>query len=215
MRSHKNADTEDTKELLETFPELANEDVVWEKEIYAHFGLLYMGFALLEHSLINVATVKLAIEVLKKSKVRSQEAWSAAHESSFANCTKQTFGNLVKVVIKVREFAPLAPRLYEIKQVRDYFSHHFFRREAVHMGQQELALGLLSDMYRANQLVGRVELETRPLTHAYFNRLGLPSPNDGYIENETKRLKQVTKEDFGAGKVPRGIERWTSRGFEE
>ena len=53
-------------DLFEDFPELMEADLTWEKEIYAHFGLLYMGFALLEQSLINAATIKLAIDEANK-----------------------------------------------------------------------------------------------------------------------------------------------------
>jgi hypothetical protein len=205
----------DLKNLLKVFPELLGSDVIFEKEIYAHFGLLYMGFALLETSLINVATVQLAIIELRKSKVRTQVQWKEAHERAFDHCTKQTFGNLMRSVTKIREFTTLTAQLKEVKQVRDYFSHHFFRRESAHMGDKELALNLLSDIYQARQMVDNVENETHPRTLSYFGRLGLPIPTFEHTESATAKIRYAAKTEFRTGQLPHGIERWTKRGSED
>ena len=43
-------------ELVAEFSELGDEDATLQKEVYAHFGLLFFKFSLVEHSLINIVT---------------------------------------------------------------------------------------------------------------------------------------------------------------
>ena len=42
--------------LVSDFPELEDEGMIPQREVFAHFGLLFHGFALLEHELINIVT---------------------------------------------------------------------------------------------------------------------------------------------------------------
>ena len=112
-------------ELVEEFPELKLAEINLSKEVFAHFGLLYMGFALLEHSMINAATIQLAIDEAKLQKIRRLEQWEAIFDVSFGKAIKLTFGNLARTVRGISEFKDLSDDLGEVKKIRDYFSHHF------------------------------------------------------------------------------------------
>jgi hypothetical protein len=201
-------------ELLQEFPELVQSNVIFEKEIYAHFGLLYMGFALLEHSLINVVTIKLNVDTLKKHTKPSRVVWTAEYDNSFEHAIAQTFGNLAKVVVTVPEFRDLTDGLNKVKRIRDYFSHHFFRREAAHMSEKQSALALLLDIRRARILVDMVESEMKSRNVRYLKRLGLPELSDTFIEEESERLQEKELDQLHKGMLPRGFSRWLERGKE-
>lgn len=202
-------------DLYEDFPELTVADVAWEKEIYAHFGLLYMGFALLEHSLINAATMKIAIDEAKRQKIRKQEEWQSLHELAFAKASSQTIGNLIKVVSKIREFSDLEGKFSEVKRVRDYFSHHFFRREAAHMSEKTAALLLLVDMREARLLVDGAEVEAKLRYGAYTKRMGWPEMEESYIQVTSREIRNAELSRLNSGTLPRGVDRWLNRGPEE
>ena len=201
--------------LFQEFPELLNPDVNLEKEVYAHFGLLYMGFALLEHSLINIATIKLAIDEVKKSGKRDIQEWELAYDRAFTKSTAQTFGNLLKIVISVQEFHEINSTLERVKRVRDYFSHHFFRREASHMGERDSVIALLLDIRQARMYVDEVEASTRPLHIKYFKWLGIPLPSDEFIETGASKLRKDEEQLLKSNKLPRGLSRWLDRGREQ
>jgi hypothetical protein len=203
------------EELLQDFPELLHADVVLEKEVYAHFGLLYMGFALLEHSLINVVTINQNIIAVKKQTKPNLQIWEAQYDKSFAHAAAQTFGNLAKVVVTVLEFKDLADGLHKVKKIRDYFSHHFFRREAAHMSEPQSAFALLLDIDKARELVKMVEAEMKPRHFKYMKRIGLPDLSDSYIDEESVRLAALERDKLHQGLMPRGISRWLDRGQED
>ena len=202
------------QKLFLDFPELLREDVTWEKEIYAHFGLLYMGFALLEHSLINAATIKLATKYLKQHSAPVKSDWEKCHDLAFVKSCDQTLGNLIKIVVEIPEFKILVDDLAKVKKIRDYFSHHFFRREAAHMGDRSAALALIIDISEARHFIDTVELSTRPSYSKYVVRLGLPMPTEDFIEEESTKLKEGEMLKLARNELPRGIERWIKRGEE-
>lgn len=201
-------------DLFEDFPELMEADVTWEKEIYAHFGLLYMGFALLEHSLINAATIKLGIDEAKQQRVRKLEEWQVLHDKAFVKASSQTIGNLIKVVSRIREFSDLENKFSEVKKVRDYFSHHFFRREAAHMSDRTAALSLLVDIRAARLLVDDVEAEAKLRYSKYIKRMGWPEIEEAYIAEKTEEIKSSEMSRLNTGTMPRGVDRWLNRGSE-
>lgn len=57
-------------ELVAEFPELGGESVLLAKEIYAHFGLLFFGFSLVKHSLINALTFHHVGKQLNEAKIK-------------------------------------------------------------------------------------------------------------------------------------------------
>lgn len=117
--------------LLKEFPDLEDENIILEKEIYAHFGLLFMKFSFVEHSLINIVTASHVGAAFVAGKIRSKSQWENAFDEGYEKAVKQTFGNLVKNVIKEPEFLKLEVKLKAQKEVRDYFAHHFFERKSV------------------------------------------------------------------------------------
>ena len=117
------------EELTAEFSELSSPDVVLPKEVYAHFGLLFFKFSLIEHGLINALTFHHAGMEFAAQKIRNKQEWEAAYDTGYVMAKQKTFGNLVRAVLFITEFTPFADRLARIKTHRDYFAHHFFREE--------------------------------------------------------------------------------------
>ncbi len=116
--------------LLDEFPELAAENVILPKEVYAHFGLVFFKFALIEHSLINIMIFSTVGKMLAERKIRSKSEWENAFDAAEEKAVSCTFGNLVRHTVAVQEFSPLKDELKEAKVLRDYFAHHFMREES-------------------------------------------------------------------------------------
>ena len=200
--------------LFDDFPELLREDLIWEREIFAHFGLLYMGFALLEHELINCCTIHGAAREMRKSGQRDKNVWPQFHDESFERCVAMTLGDLIKATVVIREYKDLQIDLLKIKKVRNYFSHHFFRREAAHMGDRVPALSLLVDMHEARISVKEVEQKAKECYQAYLVRIGLVYPDETYLAEESENLRREERDALMLAKIPRGIRRWLERGAE-
>ena len=117
-------------ELLEEFPELKSSDLILQKEVFAHFGLLFMALGILEHGLINAAMLLGAANDFSKSEIKTVQKWADLIDVQFENATKLTFGNLVKRLVKNSSFKLLEEELLEAKSIRNYFAHHFMRNES-------------------------------------------------------------------------------------
>lgn len=97
MSSTKELSFDEQRQLLiEEFPELLSNDVILQKEIYAHCGLLFFGFALVEHSLINISTFSYVASRLKKQKIKNSDDWEKSWDIGYEKSCNLTFGNLVK-----------------------------------------------------------------------------------------------------------------------
>jgi hypothetical protein len=171
-----------------------------------------MGFSLLEHSLINCCTVQLNLSQMRRFGLKDRDSWERLFDSAFQKCAAMTLGNLIKHAIEIREFRDIQADLEKAKKIRDYFSHHFFRREAVHMASPELCVQLLSDIQDARQFVHQVELSTRPRQITYFTRIGLPHPDESQIDEGVQRMVKEEIVRFSSGEIPQGLARWLARG---
>ena len=129
------------KVLLCEFPELTAPEVNWNKEVFAHFGLLFMGFGLLEHALINAVMLSSAAQEFAREK-SSTGAWPDLIDKHYERATKLTFGNLSKELTKRPDFSPAKSSLDQAKGLRNYFAHHFMRVDSDLMTQDNGCLVL-------------------------------------------------------------------------
>jgi hypothetical protein len=157
--------------LMAEFPELSSEDVDWDKEVYAHFGLLFSGYALLEASLHNCYVFEELWLASESKSIGSKENWERAYDVLERKAFAQTLGNLIKLVSKYQEFGELVPELNRLKKKRDYFAHHFFREELKNLSFTERLPGLISAMNILRQSVKASEVSCTEISEQKIKRL--------------------------------------------
>ena len=89
------------QELVAEFSELSEDDITLPKEVYAHFGLLFFKFSLVEHSLINALTFHHLGQELAAKRIKTKEQWEDAHDQGYDGAKKKTFG-LLRVFVLSR-----------------------------------------------------------------------------------------------------------------
>lgn len=173
--------------LISEFPELNEECTNWNKELYAHFGLLFSGYALLEASLQNCFVFReLQLELLA-GEILDQSGWELAHARLEATAFSLTLGNLIKRIKHYPEFGPHVDRLSTLKRQRDYFAHHFFREELASMSIDEKIPSLVAALNRQRIEVKAVELLCQEISESLL-RVVFPS-----VELEEKVAQMVDK----------------------
>ena len=185
-------------ELLDDFPELGSEEVIWEKEVFAHFGLLFMGIGLLEHSLINAVMLTNAASDYARYK-GSTGTWADLIDQHFDHATKLTFGNLKKAICAKRGFEALDGPLGEVKQLRDYFAHHFMRRDSDLMSQRQGCILLIFRLQEARRSLKDVEHELEKATQKFFAKIGLPIPEEADVAAHVSEIKSKVQSAIAAG----------------
>ena len=174
--------SEEKRKLLEEFPELAEPDICLQKEVYAHFGLAFMKFGLVEHSMINVITFFHVGDGFQKRTITNRQSWEAAFDAGHATAIDLTFGNLIKRVVAIQEFTELESELREVKRLRDYFAHRFMRDEAQFNESEEGCWLLLTKIGKVRHQVMALEDALRPRFEAMCQRLAVPLPSQTQIE---------------------------------
>lgn len=197
---------ESKAELIEEFPELGASDVLLIKEVYAHFGLAFMKFGLVEHSLINVLTFHEVGTRMHAGKITTRQEWEAAFDVGQANAIASTFGNLVKNVSTIAEFADLRVELAEVKKVRNYFAHHFMRREAEYADTDAGCWLLLSRIADVRHKTIELEDALRPRFEAMNRRLKLPAISEERIRTELEMLVENAEARLSGGTAKVGWE---------
>jgi hypothetical protein len=189
--------------LLADFPELSSPGVDWNKEVFAHFGLLFMGLGLLEHALINAVTFSRAAKAFPHTD-RTQEAWAALIDDSFDQATKQTFGNLIRSLLENDFFQELGGPLRRTKGLRDYFAHHFMRQESDLMKHDEGCVLLLIRLNDARHDIKAVEVSLDSRVRQYFEHLKTPFPSESEIQARIAQLSLATQRDLLTGQAEVG-----------
>ncbi|MCP4142428.1 MAG: hypothetical protein GY755_19495 [Chloroflexi bacterium] len=184
-----NHDTDKTA-LMAEFPELSLDDVLFEKEIYAHFGLLYFKFALVEHSLINISTFSHVGSEFHSGKIKTKNQWEASFDAGYEVACDQTFGNLINRIIKEPEFTILEPRLKELKHIRDYFTHRFFREEILHFSDENSCWRLLIELAKLRHSTIAVEQLLKPPFATMCKRYGISTPNEQQLDEYLEDMKE-------------------------
>lgn len=198
----------DTRQaLLEEFPELASNEIVLQKEVYAHFGLAFFKFALVEHSLINIAVFSTLGEKLATREIRNRTDWEAAFDAAEAKAVALTFGNLLKMALKVPEFGELNERLRDAKRLRDYFAHHFMREEAGYFGSDEGCWLLLSKIRDVRMDTISLEGELKTRSDAMCKRIGIPRPSENDQATLLEGYRNGFEQALSAGTAKMGWEK--------
>lgn len=177
-------------ELLEEFIDLDSQSENLEKEVFAHFGLAFMKFGLLEHSLVNVVVFSSAAEALSKRLIKTKEQWGQKIDDGFAEATAMTFGNLVKRALQVSDFSDLRAELMEAKKLWDYFAHHFMREEAGRLGSSEGCWLLLLKIAEVRRTTISIEELAKTRFAKMCSRLRIPTMSDEYVDREVQRLRR-------------------------
>lgn len=141
--------------LYADFPELTGDEINWHKELYAHFGLLFSGFALLEASLHNSYIFMGLSSRLASGKIRSVSSWTTSHDELERRAFSLSLGNLLKNLKHCAPIQGMMPELNELKRRRDYFAHHFFREELANFQSEEALIVMIAAI---NTLRRRVKL---------------------------------------------------------
>ncbi len=197
---------EEIRLLIEEMPELSGPDVHVQKEVYAHFGLAFMKFGLVEHSLINIVTFRHVADALQRRLISDRQSWELAFDTSHAAAVKLTFGNLVKSVLKVDEFVDLEVELNAIKTVRDYFAHRFMRDEAHHAGSDDGCWLLLAKIAVVRRKTLALENALRPRFQQMCRRFRILLPDDAHVDKTVEDYLSDAANSLAAGKAKVGWE---------
>ncbi|MCA0272548.1 MAG: hypothetical protein LCH69_10850 [Proteobacteria bacterium] len=192
------------KELLEEFPELDGEGIVYEKEVFAHFGLTFMGIALLEHGMINLVMLTRSARQFKKQKVRDASTWSDLIDSNFEYATQQTFGNLKKAILEHTRFRNLGGPLEEVKKLRDYFAHHFMRVDADLFSDRRGCALLMHRLQKARHQIRETESLVEAATHSFLRSIGLPELKQEDVDLVAEEMRESTKRRLAEGNAEVG-----------
>ncbi len=192
------------KKLVEEFPELTADDVVLQKEVYAHFGLAFFKFALVEHSLVNVYVFSCVGREVAEGKIKSKADWEKSFDESYAEATKKTFGNLAKHASEIVEFGSIKTELQEIKSLRDYFAHHFMRDESGYLSTDDGCWFLLEKIADVRSRTLALENLLNVGFSALCSRLGMPLPNDEQLDEMVAGYKTEFAEKVASGNPKTG-----------
>lgn len=176
----------DRASLISEFPELSNGDVILQKEVYAHFGLAFFKFALVEHSLINIVTFHFAGEQLKAGLTRTEEQWVKSIDDGERQAIALTFGNLVKKVTAIEEFVELSNQLSQTKKLRDYFAHHFMREEAALFSSDEGCWFALEKIAEIRNQTLELEESLKPKFSVMCARYRIRQPSEDQLNAMTQ-----------------------------
>ena len=187
------------KELIEEFAELDDDGVIMQKEVYAHVGLLFFKFALIEHSLINILTLHFAFGELAAKRIRSKAEWEQAHDRGFEQAKQKTLGNLVRAVSQIPDFTPFIDELNEIKRHRDYFAHHFFREEVGFYSSDEGCWHLLWAIKQLRDQLVALDAQLSAALETMCERLGTPWPTEEVLQRGQLQIVEETEARIKAG----------------
>jgi hypothetical protein len=185
-------------ELAEEFPELGDPHVLWEKEVFAHFGLLFMGIGLLEHALINAVMLTSAAKEFASERGKSG-SWAELIDRHFEQATQKTFGNLKKALCNKKGFESLDGELTEVKKLRDYFAHHFMRVDSDLMSQPSGCILLIHRLWLARSKIKAVEVELEAATARFFIKIDLPPPTEIDVQAHLLEMKAGVNTDLESG----------------
>ena len=177
------------EELVREFPELKDLRANLSKEVYAHFGLVFFSFSLIEHSLINAVTFDGAFKEGRRKKIRTQSEWEHLVDKHFARATKATLGTLIKGLSGIREYDSVVSRLDAANRKRNYLVHHFFREEIAYFSSNEGLWFLLSEIMKVRREVESIEPILGECFARVCARIGLPKPTEDQLRGAMKEME--------------------------
>ena len=180
--------------LFEDFPELLAADVNWDKEVYAHFGLLFSGYALLEAALQNCFVFR-ELKIAWDAKIVTDAiGWENRCDELEKKAFGLTFGDLIKAVEDYPEFLDLKPFLRRLKMKRNYFAHHFFREEMAHLLSEEHKPSMIAAMNDLRNSVREMEGKCQILSEAMIKEIR-PTVD---VQKATTQKMAIMKEELVA-----------------
>ena len=191
-------------EFFDEFPELLLPDVNWGKEVLAHFGLLFSGYALLEASLQNCVIYWKKIDFLKNlDKGKSFDElvllWELEHDKTESLAIASTFGSLLKMLKSCAFLDKIRHELTTLKVKRDYFAHHFFRETATFHTSDALRLRMIQSMHLLRLRTKKAEHATDAAASEMFAQLYPKTDLDALVKAEVDqqklKLRLVRKDD--------------------
>lgn len=204
MRSNE----EQYQALIGEFPELSSPDVILRKEILAHFGLLFSRFADLEASLQNGLIFFQLRDRLRSGWRPTAEAWEAAFNDLEAASFSLTLGNLIRRIKRYPEYASEFARLDQIKPMRDYFAHHFFREELENILSENGMRALLVGINRARLKVKASEDACGQVADQTMKAIFRDQDLEGKISVYTASLRQDAEARGASTPITHGWEKY-------
>ncbi|URK87389.1 hypothetical protein LP421_28690 [Rhizobium sp. RCAM05350] len=193
-------------DLLDEFPELASENVVIEKELYAHFGLLFFSFALVEHSLINFAVFEAVGKGFQNGAIRSRAEWENTFDQNFNRAKSLSLGNLIKSVKSIPEIASEIEEISAVKSNRDYFAHHFFRDEIAYFKSDQRGWLLLNKLRDVRHQTHNLEDLLKRKFDLMCKRFNLPRPTADQLASVLADYEEDSMNAASRGTVKFGWE---------
>lgn len=192
--------------LGKSFPELLEPGVILPKEVYAHFGLTFYVFGLVEHGLMNCALIVRVHGAVAAGRARTPAEWESEWDRQEVAVHSLTFGQLVREVEKIPEFADLASELVAVNKNRNYFAHRFFREVAEYFVSADGCKLLLVRIARTRDRVESLEKKVEARTDALLQRLKLPPLDRDRVAQMSEDMKALGAERIAAGTAEFGWE---------
>jgi len=185
--------------LLNEYPDLSGNDIVLQKEMYAHFGLLFFKFSLVEHSLINIMLYQHLGKKWNAGKIQNRNQWERQWDIGNERACKLSFGQLVHPVIKIQEFGDLKDELLTASKRRNYFAHNYFREEVAIYMHNEGIWHILWGFYEVGKFFEQLDDHLKPRIHQMCKRQGIPTPNEDQMGKAEGELKTEALEAIASG----------------
>lgn len=182
--------------LVSDFPELEDEGMIPQREVFAHFGLLFHGFALLEHELINIVTFARQGQDYRAGKLSDEVHWEKSFDRQFDAVKMYSFGNLVEATCKIREYREYQSELLDLVGYRNYLAHHFFREDTLLIGDDDGCWKVLLELDNVRRRVQEIEVGLRPIFDKMCDRLGMPRPNSTQMDQLIDEMKMEAHEQW-------------------
>lgn len=180
----------DLENLFKEFPELLGDDVVVMKELYAHFGLVFSAYANLEAGIQNCYVFWQMREHHLQGSVKSEDDWVNLHERLEEKAFSATFGSLLRMVEGCEELDANRAELFNLKKIRDYFAHHFFREENSKMFHDETTIKLIANVYATRVRVDKSNKAIDSIGRGILAGLFPSTDISASVDQMTKELKE-------------------------
>lgn len=191
----------DIEQLLDDFPELEANDIVLGKEVLAHFGLMFSGFANLEAGLQNCYLFWQLHTALINGEVASEDDWLVLHSKFEDEAFAATFGRLITLLSECPDMQFVADELKALKHSRNYFAHRFFREENDKMFNDDATLKLMSRMNVLRREVKKCEASVDQVSthffHLIYPNVDMKSNVAAFAQERMEEISINPPKDFG------------------
>lgn len=185
--------------LAEQFVELNDPNVVLAKELYAHFGLTFYAFGLVEHSLINAIHVHRLYQRFAAGHVRSAKDWEREWDAIEPALHRLTFGQLVGEAKSIPELSDLAGALEAANANRNYFAHRLFRETAEYFQSEDGTKALLVRIAETREKIESLDEVIAVRVDRMLKRMKLPPLDLSKIESLKEAAVARAQDEISSG----------------